>query len=89
MQPLARPIEWPTDLVFADSQRKRYALVQVKATQTSNVKGQISSAAVDYIEHVRHVQEMDPNTTYICHFIGVVIRDGNDFDLLSLSLDIV
>ncbi len=89
MVPVARPIGGPTDLIFTDPQTSNYALVQVKSTQQSIVKGQIYSAAVDHIEHVRHVQEMDPNSTFTCNIVGIVIKGGNDFDLLSLSVNIV
>lgn len=88
--PLARPIRWPTDLVFTRIHQNRMdcALVQVKCTQWTtvrqNIKGEMAAAAVEHAAHAFWVQQYEPNTAYSCHVVGVIVNGSDDFDVLSL-----
>ena len=89
LRPLARPIGEGVDLIFQDllTRPRRYALVQVKATQQRDILGQMKRSLPDLLQYGYNVAAVAPPNTYTCYVIGVVIAPSGDFDLLSLRLD--
>lgn len=89
MIPLRRPIGEGPDIIFVNRQGTLYALVQVKATQEPDVKAQIRLSAIPLLQYTLNVITMSSVDSYFCNIIGVIIEPGNDFDLLSLRIDIL
>lgn len=87
--PLSRPIGHPIDLLFEDSQRTVFAFVQVKATQEPSVKAQLTEAAIPLLQYTLNERPSSRHITYFSNVIGVAIKPGSNFELLSLKIDIM
>ena len=90
LQPLARPIGEPIDLVFRATYggSSNYALVQVKATQQKDIKGQMKRVVPDLLQYGFNVAAANPLQRYSCYIIGVRIRPQGSFELSRLSIDL-
>lgn len=88
-QPLARPIGDGPDFVFEDTRGlgARTVLVEVKATQLSDVRGQMREAAVPALDYSLKVSLSGRNVS--CLIAGVIIKSGVDFDLLILEIELL
>ncbi len=98
LEPFGRPIGEPADLVFQDinTSPRKYALVQVKATATQQQASTIRrmrTAAPSLLQYtlnnipIRNI----PNRPFVysCYIIGVIINKSDNYDIMSLEVNLV
>lgn len=90
LRPLARPVGEGVDLIFqsAASNSRKYALIQVKATQQENIVSQMKRAVPGLLQYTYNVAAIAPNA-YSCYIIGIIIRQRDEYDIMSLEISIV
>ena len=90
MQPLARPIAEGIDLIFMDrgSSRTKYALVEVKGTQQRDVIAQMRNAVPDLLQYGFNAAAR-ARSDYSCYIIGVIIIAPDNYDVLSLEINLI
>lgn len=87
-QLLSRPIGEGPDFIFVGpgAPGARTVLVEVKGTQLSDVKGQMSDAAIPRLQYAKNVAI--PGNAFSCCIVGVIIKGSGDFDLLNLEIEL-
>lgn len=84
--PLARPIGEGPDFIFTDG--TTYSLVQVKGTQEADVGNRLIDGAFSVLDYASRVVLMDPLGQYDCWALGIIIRAGPDYDLLTIQVEV-
>lgn len=85
MLPLSRPVGLPVDMLFRTQPWHHEVLVQVKATQEPMIVGRIREAGLPFLDYAFH--QRDGLVSPICYIIGLIIRAIDNFDLLSLRIE--
>lgn len=85
---LSRPIGDGPDFVLEDAGDAfpRTFLVEVKSTQQSGVKAQMSDAAYSRLQYTLNAANASPDSKFSCCISGVIIESSNDFRLLNLEI---
>ncbi|PKB73166.1 MAG: hypothetical protein BZY75_03275 [SAR202 cluster bacterium Io17-Chloro-G7] len=85
---LARPIGDGPDFIFVRSSVTGIdtILVEVKSTQQSGVKSQMSDAAIPRLQYTLNCAT--GGSYFSCCVIGVIIRNTDDFDVLNLEIEL-
>lgn len=84
--PLSRPVGLPLDMLFRTANWSHEVLVQIKATQEPDIKGQMRESAIPFLQYT--VNESYRLASPVCYLIGVIIREGGNFSLLSLKIEL-
>lgn len=89
LRPLSRPVGEGPDFVFLDMTNRppRTILVEVKATQQTDVKQQIKTAAIPLLQYARNATT--PGNDFSCCIVGVIIKSSSDFELWKLEIELV
>lgn len=90
LRPLARPVGEGVDLIFqsATPTARKYALIQVKSTQQETIVSQMKRAVPGMLQYTYNVAAIAPNA-YSCYIIGIIIRQRDEYDIMSLEISVV
>lgn len=83
--PLARPVGKGPDIIFTDTGRTRFFLVQVKGTQEPDIKPRLLDASQGLIQFAHNVVPVT-SSRYSCILVGVEIRGADDFAIAAVHI---
>jgi len=88
---LSRPIGDGPDFILEDGRgvTPHTYLVEVKSTQQLDVKTQMRDAAFPLFQYTLNAAYASPSNEFSCCITGVILKSGNDFDILNFEMHLI